>query len=258
MEKKSRLKRSIYFFPIIALFIIPALYFSRAGLSVKKSITKISQLSLQKEALSNLYLAELLDLSYDKKVSREDFDLEDGVKKLLKSPCIDEAKVTFIDDTHIQVSYNHVNLAALIADFKNRGIDERGRIFPIKPFFSPKGIVSVFLGIQEIKEGSFVDDYEEVSRWEFAKRFLKDLSKVNIEGRVFLLDVSKVEEKSLGKNEIILKVDYFERTDILRLSKRNYLNEMQNYIILTEKLKHEKGQIMIDFRLDSLAFIEKY
>ncbi len=258
MEKKSLLRRSIYLIPLITLFLLPALYFSRSKLNIRKSITKISQLSLQKEALSNLYLAELLDLSFDKKVSREDFDLEDGVKKLLKSPCIDEAKVTFIDDTHIQVSYNHVNLAALIADFKNRGVDEMGRIFPIQPFFCPKGAVKVFLGIKEVKEGSFIDDYEEVSRWVFAKRVLKDLSKIAIEGKVSLLDVSKIEEKSLGKNEIILKVDYFERTDILRLSKRNYLNEMQNYIILCEKLKQEKGQIMIDFRLDSLAFIEKY
>jgi hypothetical protein len=258
MEKKSLLRRSIYFFPLITFFAVSALYFSRSGLTVKKSITKISQHSLQKEALSNLYLAELLDLSYDKKVTREEFDLEDGVKKLLSSPCIDEAKVTFIDDTHIQVSYNHVNIVALIGDFKNRGIDEKGRIFPIKPFFSPKGLVTVFLGIKEVKEENFIDGYEEKSRWIFAKRFLKDLLAVDIEGKVTFLDVSKIEEKSLGKNEIILKVDYFERTDILRLSKRNYLNEIQNYIILTEKLKHEKGQIMIDFRLDSLAFIEKY
>jgi len=258
MGKKSLLRRSVYLLPLLTFFVLPVLVFSRLKIKAKKSITKISQLSLQKEVLSNLYLAELLDLSCDKVVSCEEFDIEAGKKKLLASPCIDEAKVTFIDDTHIQVSYSHVNLAALIADFKNRGIDEGGKIFPIKPFFSPKGIVSVFLGIKEVKEGGAIDTYEEKSRWVFAKKFLKDLSVVNIQGKVTFLDVSKIEEKSLGKNEIILKIDYFERTDILRLSKRNYLNEIQNYIILTEKLKHEKGQIMIDFRLDSLAFIEKY
>jgi len=223
-----------------------------------KPISKITQCALQKEAVSSLYLAELLNLSVDKKMFREDFDLEEGRNKLLSSPLIEDAKISFISEDHILVKYWHVNAMALIGDFNNVGIDREGRLFPIKPFLSPKGLVKIFLGIQEVVEGGNISFFKEKNRWVFAKKVLEDLYALEMKGRITSIDVSKIEELSLGKNELIVTVDFIERKDILRLSKRNYLNEVSQYCILCDSLKNEKGTKMIDFRSDGVAFIERF
>lgn len=221
-------------------------------------IEKISQLSLQKEALSSLYLTELLELSYDKKTYLEDFDLKKGQKKLLASPLIDEAELYFIKNNHLQVSYRHVTPIAILGDFENTAIDKDGKIFPIKPFLSPKGLLEVYLGINKVKKTFCIHDYPEKKRWEFAKKVLTHLNNLNIHGKFLSLDVSKIEEKSLGKNEIILSIGYQKRKDILRLTKRNYLNELSYYIILCEKSTDEEGLRMVDLRYDDLALIENF
>jgi hypothetical protein len=223
-----------------------------------KSIVKISQLSLQKEAVSSLYLTELLGLCVDKPVTCEEFDLQSAKAKLLASPLIDDAEVSFIADDHIQVRYFHVTAVAVLSDFKNVGIDKQGKLFPVRPFLSPRGLVQVFLGIEEVLEGRNISVYKEYQRWLFAKKVLDELQALSLEGVISAIDVSHIEERSLGKNELIVSINNLQRKDILRLSRRNYLNEVSNYIILCNNLKNERGTLMIDFRLDDAALIEKF
>lgn len=224
----------------------------------KPPITKISQLSLQKEALSSLYLTELLGLSFDKKTYKEDFDVEKAEKKLLASPLIEEATIVFKEDHHVEVSYKHVTPIARLVDYNNYGVDKEGKIFPIKPFLSPKGLPKIYLGISSVEGKMNLEEYKEKERWHFARECLLELYSLRLDGKVVYIDVSKLEEESLGKNEIVVCIKYLKRKDFLRLSKRNYLNEVANYIILCDKLKEESGVRMIDFRFDSCAFIERF
>ncbi|MCH9621618.1 MAG: hypothetical protein S4CHLAM20_10430 [Chlamydiia bacterium] len=254
---KNNRKSLFAFFCLFGLSVI-ILLVGKMSTFKGKSIQTITQLSLQKEALSSLYLTEVLGLSFDKPTLREDFDLKNEQEKLLSSPIIEKASLNFIDDTHLQVTYKHFTPIALLGDFKNRGIDLKGRIFPIRPFLAPKAMTKVFLGISEIQDCHNITGYKEKTRWDFAACVLRKLIDLEIKGRVSLIDVSKIEEMSLGKNELVIQVDYLKRKDILRLSKRNYLNEVSNYIILCDKLNDESGTLMIDFRFDSCAFIERF
>jgi len=234
------------------------LFLPKSSFIRNKSIQTITQHSLQKEALSTLYLSELLGLSHDKPVERNAFDLEEATKKLLSSPIIEDGKIEFIDDTHLRVEYKHLSPIALLGDFKNLAIDSKGRLFPVEPFFPPSSIVKVYLGIDQLQGEESIDQYKEKTRWQFAKDVISALPRLEIGGDVISIDVSKIEEKSLGKNELILEVEYLKRKDVLRLSKRNYLKEIENYTILCDKLKNDEGTLMIDFRFDDCAFIERF
>jgi hypothetical protein len=243
---------------LFSLLIASLLIIQKVGIVNRRPISKISQLSLQKEALSSLYLCELLELSYDQKIYKEDFEIDSAKEKLLASPLIDEVDLNFINDSHLQVSYKHLTPFARLGDFKNRAVDSGGNIFPIKPFLSPKSIVKIYLGIKEKQGEKSIFEYMESSRWDFAKRCLNQLNESAISGKVKAIDVSKIDEPSLGKNELIVVIEYPKRKDVLRLSKRNYLNEVSNYIILCDKLECESKTLMLDFRFDSCAFIERF
>ena len=220
-------------------------------------IEKISQESTQKEVLSTLFLSELLDLSADKKQTHESFDLKAAKEALLSSSLIEQGRVSFAQNSHLLVSYVPVSPIAQLGDFENRAVDFSGNIFPVKPFFSKDALVKMYLGIEEVGISSLVGTkYEQKGL--FAKKCLLDLLTLSLPGRIFSIDASLVEEKSLGKNEVVVVVEHLDRKDYLRLTKRNYLNEMSNYIILCDRLKEEKGAMMIDFRYDSCAFLEKF
>ena len=87
---------------------------------------------------------------------------------------------------------------------------------------------------------------------------LQEIYPLKISGDIVFLDVSKVQEKSLGKNEVLLTIQYPRRRDILRLTKRNYLNELMNYIILSDKIFADSSLFVIDLRHGDQALIEKF
>jgi hypothetical protein len=250
-------KYILTFFTI--LFFMGGVFFIRGIASLEEvPVSKISQISLQKEALSSLYLTELLDLSYDKKTFRDAINMDDWKEKLLSSALITDAGLSFVDNSHIMIKYHHVTPIARLGDFINCGIDKEGRLFPLKPFFSKDGLPKVYLGIDTIKKEKNIGSYEEKTKWIFARKCLIYLEGLDLSGKIISIDVSRIFEESLGKNEIIVVIEYLDRKDYLRLSKRNYLNEVANYIILCDKLKDESGTYMLDFRFESCAFLEKF
>ena len=67
------------------VLIIGASIFFKMEVPTGSHIVEIEQYSLQKEALSTLYLAELLELCVDKPIEYDAFDMEVAKKKLLSS-----------------------------------------------------------------------------------------------------------------------------------------------------------------------------
>ena len=129
------MKKYLFVFSLFCGSLSTIFLVKRFSFSGDSPISKITQLSLQKEALSSLYLTELLDLSFDKKSYREGFDLQQAKKKLLASSLICDASVSFIDNKNILVKYQHVTPIARLGDFVNSGIDKEGNLFPLQPFF---------------------------------------------------------------------------------------------------------------------------
>lgn len=265
------------------------------ALDIKNKITSIIQTGPQKEALKTVYLAELLDISIDRHVSALHFDVKEAEKRLLRSPVIKEAHVKIMKPGTIYIDYTVRQPLAWIYDFENTAIDEEGVFFPVHPFFTPKTLPEIYLGLPPF--GLQSEDAErQTASWnvprqdkytKLALELLKLLSE-SPERKTFpvkRIDVSNAYAESYGIREIAVIVEdsfllkekgreaLFVFPRLLRLSTKNYAQELGNYVKLREQLleqerqqlKMPEGEIatvrmpekIIDFRIPRLAFIDQ-
>ncbi|HSX12474.1 MAG TPA: hypothetical protein VLF61_03195, partial [Rhabdochlamydiaceae bacterium] len=215
-------------------------------------LSAIVQTGPQKEALKTDYLAQLLGLSKDRPQKIETFDLKEAEKKLRASPVIKEAELKALDWGTLYINYTVRQPIALLADFENRAIDEERALFPLIPFFPPKNLPELYLGIATIAE-------LKSDKVELALNILKLINEPQAkpELNVRRIDVSKAFEKSCGRQEVVLLIEdeiisKFEQRQIhyflpqyLRLSRKNYAQELGNYLKLREELLKKEEQRLV-------------
>jgi hypothetical protein len=212
-------------------------------------LCRIVQTGPQREALKTTYLAELMRISANRPVTVASFDPIAAQKRLQYSPVIKDAKVKLIEPDTIYVDYTVHQPLAWLYDFENIALDEEGVPFPVSPFFTPKKLPEVYLGIRNfywnrpLKERSA----------QLALTILQLLSRLSL--NVKRLDVSKAYLPSLGRREVVLILDEQGFTKTLRLTPKNFAQELGNYLELRGKLP-TAAQI-IDLRIPQLAFIEE-
>ncbi len=211
-------------------------------------LTQIVQTGLQKEVLKTIYLAELVGLSIDRPTAYFDFDPKKAEAKLLKSPLIKQAKAMLLPPSTLAVDYTVRQPIALLYDCENAAIDEEGRIFPVSPYLSPKNLPQLYLGLARVP----ADWHTPIrgKKIDLALQILKLVSALPF--RVARIDVSKIDAPSLGTREIVLVADQ----RFLRLSTKNFPQELGNYLSLREQLKGQEAKI-IDFRIPNLAFLKE-
>jgi hypothetical protein len=262
--------------------------------SPKFCIESIIQTGPQKEALKTVYLAELMGLSKDKPMSSLLFDTEEAKKRLLSSPVIKEAHVKIMNSSTVYVDYTVRQPLAWLYDFENVAIDEEGYLFPVSPFFSPKNLPEIYLGLEPFEKDS-LDPNRPKAGWntpvkspliEIAFSLLKLVEEPAFKDFIQIkrIDVSHADAPSYGQREIVLITEdeipvqdharevRFLFPRVLRLTTKNYAQELGNYLNLRDKLLDEdskkmiipEGEItlvkhperVIDFRIPRLAFMD--
>lgn len=256
---------------------------SKRQIDPNTTIKAIIQTGPQKGALKTSYLAEILNLSADYPSLSKGFDLKKARKKLLSSPVIKKVEVKFAGPEILYIDYTTRQPVALLYDYKNTALDQEGCPFPLVPFFSPKKLPEIYLGMNEDLRFNQPIEGEKIN---LAFDLLKILTGPIIDGffNVRRIDISNAFKESFGKREIIVRVadESFVMQDgkevcfifprLLRLSTKHYTQELGNYLKLREKLlDKEKKQLIfpegeeklvmcrekvIDFRIPQLAFIE--
>lgn len=247
--------------------------------SEKYRITAIIQTGPEKEALKTAYLAELLGLSADQPTPIYALDLKQATAKLLSSPLIANAKIKREPPSTLYIDYEVRKPVAWLADYKNTAMDRSGHLFPVAPFFSPKHLPELYLGIPpfttwEIK-GPYLDLALEILQFLETAPWKEGL-------RVKRIDVSNAFAPSLGQREIVLftEEELNLRTEnrelvctfpkILRLAPKDYTQQLGNFFSLRRKMMEdyqkqtaglkEGGRFsprIIDLRIPQLAFVEK-
>jgi hypothetical protein len=212
-------------------------------------LCRIVQTGPQREALKTTYLAELMRISADRPVTRASFDPIAAQKRLVSCPIIKDAKVKITAPDTVYVDYTVRQPIALLYDFDNIALDEEGYPFPVSPFFSPKRLPEIYLGIRNFYWGRPLKERHA----ELALTILQLLSRLSLQ--VKRLDVSKAFEPSLGRREVVLILDEQGFTKALRLTPKNFAQELGNYLELRSKLP-ATAQI-IDLRIPQLAFIQE-
>lgn len=235
-------------FSITVGFLLKTRFFNRSHSS--HYLCRIIQTGPQKESLKTTYLAELMQISADHPVKAFDFDLSLAQKRLLSSPVIKEAIVKLIRPDTIYIDYTIRQPIVWFSDFENLGLDEEGYPFPVFPFFTPKNLPSVYLGVQQITPNQPLMD----QKIQLSLKLLKVLFNMSFHAK--LIDVSKAFHESLGIQEIVVTIEEEKNIKYLRLTPKNFNQELANYTELRKRLP-SKTQ-MIDLRISHLAFIQTY
>jgi hypothetical protein len=224
-------------------------YRSQRSQTAPTYLCRIVQTGPQREALKTTYLAELMRISADRPVTAASFDPTYAQKRLMSCPLIKEAKVKIAAPDTIYVDYTVRQPVAWLYDFDNIALDEEGYPFPVSPFFSPKRLPEIYLGIRNFYWGRPLKERNA----ELALTILQLLNRLSL--HIKRLDVSKAFQPSLGRREVVLILEEQGFTKALRLTPKNFAQELGNYLELRPKLPAIPQ--IIDLRIPQLAFIQE-
>jgi hypothetical protein len=258
----------------------------------KYRLVAIVQTGPEKEALKTAYLAELLSLSSDVPISLYALDLKKACQKLLSSPLIANARLRRLPPGTLYIDYEVRKPVAWLGDYQNTAVDRDGFLFPVAPFFSPKNLPEIYLGLPPF--GGLDDHFgRKGGQWltPIKNRYLHLAFELLqfLEGsswreglQVKRIDVSNAFAPSLGQREIVLFTEE-ELTirdqdrevvcifpKVLRLAPKEYGQQLSNFFALRKNMVEdyrrqlasvkESGRFasrIIDLRIPQLAFIEK-
>jgi hypothetical protein len=236
-------------------------------------INGIVQTGPEKEALKSVYLAEILGLSIDQSTNLYRFDTVEAKNKLEQSPVVKTALVEIQPPNTVYIDYTVRNPIAYLYDFENTAIDAEGFILPISPFFTPKNLPYIYLGdVESLSWGAELEN----EGMKLSLHLLEICSKEEYRNAfdVERIDVSNAFSSSYGQRQIvIILADRLTESQngkrrILRLSSRNYLNELNNYLVLraylieNEEFHSKEGgrdqatPMIVDLRIPRLAFLK--
>jgi hypothetical protein len=267
----------------------------KARLSDEKSLIRtIIQTGPEKEALKTAYLAEVLSLSSDSPLSLYALNLKEARKKLISCPMIKDALLKRVSSGALYIDYTTRKPVAALLDYQNIGLDGEGYLFPLAPFFSPKHLPEIYLGLppfgesadaQGRKGGAWLTPLDN-KHLRLALQILEAFDDTSWkEGiRILRIDVSKAFAPSYGEREIVLltEEEISLRTGdrplvclfpkILRLGTKNYIKQLGNFLSLRKNIIEDyKRQVgegnfqnervefvprIIDLRIPELALIQ--
>lgn len=236
-------------------------------------VIAIAQSCSSKECLKTVYLAELLGLSIDYPVNLYQIDTRAAENKLLGSTLVKDVSIKKIRPGTLFVEYTMRKPMAFLGDYSNTAIDQEGYLFPFSPFFTPKKLPFIYLGLDEVKK-KWGDKFIGNPEMQLAIEVLTIIQEGIKPGHtnINLIDVSQAFSESYGLREIVVLVEeFFDEGKIeqyyLRLNPKEFKNQLANYKILrkhlnqvasteSSKAKENKPGI-IDLRIDHLAFLKK-
>lgn len=228
-------------------------------------IVAIVQSTPQADQLKTVYLAELLGLSLDRPVNLYQFNTKEGVNTLLAHPLIKQVKIKKILPGTLYIHYQIRTPIAYVGEYTNTVIDEEGYLFPFRPFFTPKRLPILFLGLdkQECKWGSCL---KENSLFNQAKTVLQQFEDLNqTHYWIKQIDLAQAQADSYGQRQIVVALEECNASDakseiLLRLSGDNSGQDLANFQTLQmakdSPLLGRKPTV-VDLRIPHLAFIKQ-
>lgn len=249
-ERKIPLKKAV-FYVLLSVFVIwgslivtwlihQAVIKSRQN-DPRYNIVALAQSCPQALHLETWQLIELLELSRDMPQNLYAFDPAAANSKLMACPVIKKAVCRRQPPCVVHVDYVVREPCALIADFSNVAVDREKFCFPLKPFFTPKRLPKIYLGLTELSYNRALDSKEA----ELAFKLL-DYLEANFSCPITSIDVRNAYAKSAGSQEIVVVLD----TKHLRLSPRDYEAALMRYKALEATIGNAK---IIDLRIPCIA-----
>ncbi|MDN3509304.1 MAG: hypothetical protein P0S93_04740 [Candidatus Neptunochlamydia sp.] len=211
---------------------------------VRTPIKVIAQTGSIKEGLKTDFLAELLDLSVD---NPKHLSTEEVEEILERSPLIKKVSASYLNSETLYVDYTLRHPVFALIDIENAALDLEGYLFPLNPYFTPKKLPELYLGLKEIILFGESLQGKEMALATELYHLLK--------GEINRIDLSHINESSLGKKEIVvvLELPNSSARHILRLSTKRYQEELHDYQALQSTV--QGGDFIIDLRVSDLAYV---
>lgn len=247
-------------------------------------IAAILQRCHKGEPLPNRFFVETLQLSCDETVNLYKFDIEQAKNLLEKQPALEAVAVSRYPPKAILIEYSTRLPIALLADLPNIALDRYGNPFPLYPFFTPKSLPKIFIGLTEKEKELFIRGKGDKNS-AFFKRITSGIELLQRYSTFFFqkdlqliwLDLSEQNAPSLGRRQIVLGIGSLSWLNfslssltqeenkaahfIRLLPSTNIKEKLEYYLLLRSHLLcyniHDEPSIplTIDMRLHSLAFI---
>lgn len=253
--------------PALIIFGMVLFFWQARAYDPKYNVIAIVQTGLEKEPLKSTYLAELLGLSIDRaeNLYRIDLSLLEG--KLRASPLIKEATLKRIPPGTLYIDYSIRKPKAFIGGFTNVAIDQEGVVIPFAPFFSPKKLPVLVLGIEkkDLSLGKVLDAPSLPQAFQ-----ILEVLEGSLKGRENIMnlervDVSRASAESLGERQVIVIFDEtFAKEGEIRAYSRTLILDpkkvedgISRFFLLRDRESSLdwKKPIVFDARLESLAYI---
>ncbi len=260
----------------------------------KNKIVAIVQTGPEREALQTAFLAQMLHLSADRTTSLFAVDVGLAERAILTCPLVSEVKIKRVPPGTLFIDYTIRKPVARLADYQNCGLDKEGFFFPLAPFYSPKNLPEIYLGLPPF---DISDPLHGRTRgaWQIQPQDKYLLLALDIlrmlrdapwrEGmRLKRIDVSNAFAPSAGQREIVLLTEdelvlreteietVFLFPRILRLPSKNYAQQLSNFLTLRRTMLDDyRRQIkqsqfaaspvqfaprIVDLRIPKLAFVQ--
>jgi len=236
------------------------------------NIVAVVQHCHQNEGLKTSLLVELLQLSVDQPMNLYCFDVQAAKETLLECPIITMAEIKKIKPGTLYIDYALRKPIAYVGDYSNTAVDDQGVLIPFKPYYTPKNIPELILGLDSDPLvpvwGSVLEGAKSQLAFSLLKAFNEHFA---IEGcSVRCIDISKAFAVSCGQREIVITLD--ERAEslsrrVLRLTVENYSEQLANYLVLRQELNKRFmdaqdlpssiSRLVVDMRIPKLAFINR-
>jgi hypothetical protein len=217
----------------------------------KYAIVAIVQTGPEKEALKTGFLAELLQLSTDSATYLYSFDLQAGERRLLACPIIKTAKIKRIPPCTLYVDYALRKPVAFLKDFTNTALGQDFMLMAFHPFFSPKKIPEIVLGISHEK-WRWGDTLTHPSA-RLAMDLCADLIQYGY--KVIRIDASKAYAESLGGQQLLAIVEApgSHHPTTLIFNPKTCSQALESYAALQWHTPPE----LVDLRVHQLALIKE-
>lgn len=239
------------------------------------SILGIVQSTKSPDMLKTQQLAEFLGLSNDLPQNLYAFDQKWAYRVLQSLPFMKNVSISALPPSLVSIDYTMRAPKWLLADYENIAVDEEGYIFPITPFYTPKKLPHIqlglppFLGSSDLqgRVGGAWNKPLQGHHFTLAKKVLQLEKSFPAHFEIVKVDVQRAFYASKD-SEIVIKLketkfDGFEKVTLqeylLRLPQEKYEEALERFfahIDTYQKLRGSYHLQIVDLRLDRIALVK--
>jgi len=207
------------------------------------------------ESLSPRFFSDYLGLSpKGRSLHIQNLDIRKIQKKLSEFPIFEKVQSEFTPQGELLVSYELRRPLFSLLDFSNCGLDSLGFFIPMAPYYSPKKLASIFLGIKNLEWNKAYDIKEAVEILNFFSPYLSE------DFNIKLIDLSHLKESIPARREIIVTIAFAKASHFLRLNPKHLHKALDRYMLLFKEPTLQEQiirDVIFDARISRFATLKK-